>query len=97
MSYAPNIDAARKRFVERVALAYFNTWAGFGFKGPEFTFESATKTAEQLAAAFPTPPVLHLTANPDVIRQEIAEARQNITRMIRMPSPDYDDGIVDRG
>lgn len=56
MPFQPNIEAARARFVERIANAYFQTWASFGFAGPEFTFERAQMLGERLAQhGFPLP------------------------------------------
>jgi hypothetical protein len=56
VSYEPNLKAARARFVERIANAYFQTWAGYGFVGEEYSFTAAEAIAEQLAQhGFPRP------------------------------------------
>lgn len=61
MAHQPNTEQARNRFIERVANAYFQTWAGYGYHGERFTFAKATEYAATIADhcfPLPTPPMV---------------------------------------
>jgi hypothetical protein len=103
MTFTPNIEAARKRFVERVALAYFNTWGGYGFVGPEFTYERATEIAENLAQyGFPLPrptivtmPIsVDTSAIREIIERETAAVREVTGIRSVYDRADYEDGVT---
>jgi len=80
MTHAPNIEQARKRFVSRIAYAYFQTWISFGFTGPEFSYERAQKIAQDLAnEAFPAPQPLILSEDmidPEWLKEGLAGVLQ---------------------
>jgi len=81
----PNIEAARAKFAERVALAYERTWHGYGFTEPHYTYERALELGRQLAQyAFPdnVPLVLSMEFDSSEIQKAIEGYRGQIRRMV---------------
>jgi hypothetical protein len=108
MSFVPNLEAARKRFIERVANAYELTWHGYGYVGPDYTYAKAVELATaQANAAFPLPSRNYANGGlfvDDSCRDLVDRLRgyqgSRLFRENYMQQPsqtDWDDGVVGDG